>query len=62
MGHSGWVFLSDRWSGDVKELKNEHLYHLPLWRPELVRYLGLAAGWRVDLRDGERIWFEQPDA
>ena len=62
VGHSGWVFLSDRWSGDVKELKNEHLYHLPLRRPELVRYLGLAAGWRVDLRDGERIWFEQPDA
>ena len=59
--HSGWIILSDRWSGDVKELKNEHLYHLPVRRPELVRYLGLEVGWHIDLRGGERIWFEQPD-
>jgi hypothetical protein len=59
--HSGWYILSSRFSGDLRELKNEHLYHVPVWRPELVRYLGLETGWRVDLRDGERIWFEQPD-
>jgi len=58
--HSGWIIFSERWSGDAKDLKNEHLYHLPVRRPELVRYLGLEAGWCVDLRHGERIWFEQP--
>ncbi len=58
--HSGWVILTDRFSGDMKEVKSEHLYHLTVRRPELVRYLGLEVGWHIDLRDGERIWFEQP--
>jgi len=60
--HSGWFIMSKSFSGELKELKNEHLYHLTLSRPELIRYLGLDSGWHVDLRDAERIWFEQPNA
>lgn len=58
-GHSGWFIQSDRFTGAADQLRKEHLYHLVARRRELVKYLGLRPGWRVDLTDDERVWFEE---
>jgi len=57
-GHSGWFILSDRFTGNFELIRNQHLYHLVGRHGELVKYLGLRPGWHVDLREGERVWFE----
>ena len=56
---SGWWITTDRYDGNVHSLRTEHLYHVTAARPELARYLALPHGFRVDLRNGERVWFDQ---
>jgi hypothetical protein len=58
--HSGWFIFSEGRSGNFVDLKDEHLYHLAAWNAEIVRFLGLAPGWHVDLGTEERAWFEEP--
>jgi hypothetical protein len=56
---SGWWILTDSWDGDANTLRREHLYHLTTARPELAQYLALPWGYMFDLRDEEKIWFDQ---
>ena len=59
-GHmSGWWITSDRYDGDIRSLKHEHLYHVTAARPELVQYLALPYGFRFDLSQREDVWFEE---
>jgi hypothetical protein len=56
---SGWWITADDYTGDVKMLKTEHLYHVTDLRPDLVRYLALPYGFRFDLSNYEDVWLDR---
>jgi hypothetical protein len=56
---SGWWITADDYTGDVKMLRNEHLYHITDLRPDLARYLALPYGFRFDLSNYEDVWFDR---
>jgi hypothetical protein len=56
---SGWWITTDRYDGDIKSLKREHLYHLTAARADLARYVALPDGYRFDLANREDVWFDQ---
>ena len=56
---SGWWITTDRYDGDIRPLRNEHLYHVTAARPDLARYLALPYGFRFDLSKIEDIWFDE---
>lgn len=56
---SGWWLTTDRYDGNVKSLRVEHLYHVTAARPELARYLALPYGFRFALTDREYVWFDE---
>jgi hypothetical protein len=56
---SGWWITADDYIGDVKMLRNEHLYHVTDLRPDLARYLALPYGFRFDLSNYEDVWFDR---
>lgn len=56
---SGWWFTTDRYDGNMKSLRTEHLYHVTAARPDLARYVALPYGFRFDLSKGEDVWFEE---
>lgn len=55
---SGWWVTTDRYDGDVRTLRHEHLYHLTAARPDLARYVALPFGFRFDLGRHEDVWFD----
>ena len=46
---SGWYLTTQAFSGDVKELRVEHLYHVTARRPDLVAFLALPPGFRIEV-------------
>jgi len=56
---SGWWITTDRYNGDIKSLKQEHLYHLTAARADLARYVALPYGFRFDLAQHEDVWFDR---
>jgi hypothetical protein len=46
---SGWYLTAERFSGDVKDLRVEHLHHVTTRRPDLARFLALPAGFRFEV-------------
>ncbi len=56
---SGWWITADDYTGDIKMLGTEHLYHLTDLRPDLARYLALPQGFRFDLANYEDVWFDR---
>jgi hypothetical protein len=56
---SGWFLLSENWDKNVNSLTNHHTYHVTATRPDLARFLALPTGFRVDLRNGERVWMDE---
>ncbi len=56
---SGWWLTTDRYNGDIKSLRREHLYHVTAARPDLARYVALPYGFRFDLAHEEDIWFDK---
>jgi hypothetical protein len=55
---SGWCFFTDRYDGNIRSLKYEHLYHVTACRPDLAKYLALKPGFCFDLHEPERVWFD----
>jgi hypothetical protein len=56
---SGWYLTTDRYSGNIEDLKVGHLHHLTALRPDLVRFLALPHGYRFELTgQGERAYFD----
>lgn len=55
---SGWWITTDRYNGDTKSLRREHLYHLTAARADLARYVALPFGFRFDLAHHEDVWFD----
>ena len=49
---SGWFLTTERYTGDIKEMSVEHLYHVTAARPDLAKYLALPAGYRFEFGDG----------
>jgi len=55
---SGWWFTTNRYNGDIKTLRCEHLYHLTAKRFELSSYLALPFGYRFVTASNE-VWFDE---
>ncbi len=55
---SGWWITTQRYDGDIKSLRLEHLSHLTAARPDLAQYLALSCGFRFDLASREDVWFD----
>ncbi len=56
---SGWVVVTDDYSGDVTSLVREHTYHLSAARPDLAPYLALPPGFGFDLRGRVRVTYDE---
>lgn len=57
---SGWYLTTDTYSGDIKDLRVEHLYHVTAKRPELARYLALPPGFRFNLsKTADEVFFDR---
>lgn len=57
---SGWYFTSDRYSGNHKDLRVDHLYHVTAARPEVAKYVALPAGYGFTVtRAGEEVFFDE---
>lgn len=55
---SGWWLITDRYDGNFRSMRREHLYHLTAKRPDFAPFLALPFGFRVDLSGEERVWFD----
>lgn len=55
---SGWWFITDRYDGDIKSLKTEHLYHITAARPDLAKYIALPYGYRFSMQD-QTVWYDE---
>jgi hypothetical protein len=55
---SGWWITTDRYDGNIRSLKREHLYHVTAARPDLAQYVALPYGFRFDLSQGQDVWFD----
>lgn len=55
---TGWYIWSGEYSTDPNFFVPLHVEHLIDWRPELLKYLGLAPGWRFLIGEGgyEDVW------
>ena len=56
---SGWWMVTDRYTGEVNSMRQEHMYHLTYRRPDLVPYIALPFGYRFDLTHHEDIWLDK---
>lgn len=56
---SGWWITTNRYDGNVKSLRREHLYHLTSVRDDLVQYLSLPFGYRFRAEPSAEVWFDQ---
>jgi hypothetical protein len=55
--NSGWIIFAGDRDEEVADLIREHAVHLATKRPDLLRYLGLPAGWRFYCdAAGENVW------
>ncbi len=56
---SGWYLTTERYSGDAKDLRVDHLYHVTSKRPDLACFLALPPGFRFELMSGgSRVFFD----
>jgi hypothetical protein len=56
---SGWYVWGGELVDDPEFFQPLHVEHMGEYCPELVPYLGLAPGWRVQLAPGhEDVWFD----
>jgi len=56
---SGWWITTDRYDGDITSLTTEHLRHIGAARPEILPYIALPEGYRVDLAASPSAWLDQ---
>lgn len=55
---SGWyIWAGEQFSEDPNFFVPLHIEHLPDWCPQVIKYLGLAPGWRFLIAPGyEDVW------
>jgi hypothetical protein len=55
---SGWyIWAGEEFSDDPNFFVPLHIKHLPDWRPDIIKYLGLPPGWRFLIAlDYEDVW------
>jgi hypothetical protein len=55
---TGWYIWCGEYSNDPEFFVPLHVEHLQEWRPEILKYLGLAPGWRFLVGEGgyEDVW------
>jgi hypothetical protein len=59
--YSGWFLWAEEYSEADGFFKTIHAIHLLEYRPEIIKYLGLPAGYRVLIDDKgyEDIWYDE---
>lgn len=60
-GHmTGWWITTDLYNNDINSLMVVHYYHVAFKRPDILRYLALPFGYRLQMSDSEKlIWFDE---
>lgn len=60
-GHmSGWWITTHLYGGDTDSLITDHYYHLAFRRPDLLKFLALPFGYRLNINGSENeAWFDQ---
>jgi hypothetical protein len=54
---TGWYIWSGEWSDDPDFFQPHHMYHIYSRYPDLIKYLGLAVGWRfLFAPNDEDVW------
>jgi len=57
---TGWYIWSGKYSDNSDFFKPLHVYHLEDIKPDIIKYLGLAAGWRFMYAENhEDVWFDE---
>ncbi|MEI6950840.1 hypothetical protein V9K67_26910, partial [Paraflavisolibacter sp. H34] len=58
---SGWFLWSGDYNDDDNFFKPYHIWHLMYSKPEVLKYLGLASGYRflIDDEGYEDVWFDE---
>lgn len=58
---TGWyIWAGTELSSDTNFFKPLHVEHLTDWAPQVIKYLGLAPGWRFLITDEyEDVWFDE---
>jgi hypothetical protein len=57
---SGWYLWAGEYSEDPDFFISLHVGHLVDWRPEVIKYLGLPAGWRFLIADNHvDVWEDE---
>lgn len=58
---SGWYLTTERFSGNVADLRVEHLYHVTAERADLAPFLALPPGFRFEVtKEGGTAAFDEP--
>jgi hypothetical protein len=57
----GWFLWAGESLSDADDFFNPlHIEHLTEWAPEIIKFLGLPAGWRfIKAGDYEDVWFDE---
>jgi hypothetical protein len=56
---SGWWITTNLYDGNIKSLRNQHIYHITAARPDLAKYLALPHGFRFNFSVAEEVWFDE---
>ena len=57
---SGWYLTTQGYSGEIKDLRVDHLYHVTSRRPDIVPFLALPAGFRFEVTNqGSRAFLDE---
>lgn len=58
---AGWYIWAGEELGQAPDFfKPLHVAHLEQWCPQVIKYLGLAPGWRFLIANGyEDVWFDE---
>ena len=55
---SGWWLITSKYDGNIKNLRNEHSFHVTARRPDVARFLALPSGFRFDTDTGN-VWLDE---
>ncbi len=60
-GTNGWfIWAGEEFNYEPDFFKPLHAIHLIDWCPHIIKFLGLAPGWRFLIADGyEDVWFDE---
>lgn len=56
---SGWWFTTNEYDGNIKTLRQQHMYHVTAAQPHLAKYVALPEGFRFKTNNGAAdVWLD----